>query len=236
MAVTVKLDYLKNIIRDNDLTNCILRDGGKELACFECSNAEETIAQLDDALQSFEGSYIEVSVSDKTKDEKKNGAGKAGSNYKNYTYRVKLGGVGNSISGVADGGINGTILRLLNEKHTVEMQMLKVGYDNEKRFDDLRREMQALNEKKKEQPDVFEKLITQFSPLITKALGGGVEVPGNASHATSLAGDAEDLKTRLKIALQSWEKLDGDFVAVIERIVTLAANDPGKYQMAKTML
>lgn len=236
MAVTVKLEYLKNLIRDNDLTNCILRDGGKELAYFECANADETISQLEDALQSFEGTYIEVSVSDKTKDEKKGGVGKAGHSYKNYTYRIKLGNVANSISGVADGGINGTILRLLNEKHAVEIEGLKQSFENKQQMENFKREMKELLEskKKKDEPDRFDKMIEMFVPVLAKSFG--VEVPGNASHATALAGDPEDLKARLKLALQSWEKLDNDFVAVIERIVTLAATDPGKYQMAKTML
>jgi hypothetical protein len=41
---------------------------------------------------------------------------------------------------------------------------------------------------------------------------------------------------RLAAALDKWESLDPDALTVIEKIVALAENDPGKYKMAKSFL
>jgi hypothetical protein len=243
MAVTQKIDYVLEKIREENLSYISVFDGATLLHKIECESADESIVRLEEFLSSVEGGgYATLKLSDKSgKDISKGGKINA------FQMRVKLGGGSVVVgSGGVDSVSNGVIAQMqknfdLQIKHMEERAVLQ------KQIDEL---ANKISEKgKKDKPDLMETALNGLLPLFVQSVAGGsgavngkAAVNGPVSFAPGTPALADDVSAdvtpgeRLKDALNRWKLADADFLNVIERVVLLAETDKPKYNLAKGML
>lgn len=243
MAVTQKIDYVLEKIREENLSYISVYDGATLLHKIECESADESIVRLEEFLSSVEGGgYATLKLSDKSgKDISKGGKINA------FQMRVKLGGGSVVVgSGGMDSVSNGVIAQMqknfdLQIKHMEERAVLQ------KQIDEL---ANKISEKgKKDKPDLMETALNGLLPLFVQSMAGGSGAvsgkaavnspvsfaPGTPALADDVSADVAPAE-RLKDALNRWKLADADFLNVIERVVLLAETDKPKYNLAKGML
>ena len=110
------------------------------------------------------------------------------------------------------------------------------AYQEAQRIEALEaRVKELIAENKTLQASPFEQKLSGIITLIEPHLQKYMPAPTIAPVA-SIGGTSNDEQERLELALEKWSKADVDFVSVIERISSLAVDNRGKYDIAKSML
>lgn len=237
MAVTQKIDYVLDKIREENLSYISVYDGATLLHKIECESADESIIRLEEFLSSVEGGgYATLKLSDKSgRDISKGGKINA------FQMRVKLGG-GSVVAGT--GGLdsaNSGVIAQMQKNFDLQIKHMEDRAALQKQIDDL---ANKISEKgKKDKPDLMETALNGLLPILMQSVTGKAAVndpvsfaPNTRALADNVSADNVSPGERLKDALNRWKQVDADFLNVVERIVLLAENDKTKYNLAKGML
>jgi len=214
MSVRVKKDFVIEQMKKHNLPYFILMDGKNVIAERQDEGAiEANQEELSEILETLEGDLVTVILRSKNKSEIAGG----GRDYSKRSFLVRLKEAGQMNSPAANNmALMNTIMQLKEDKIRMEY---------EARF-------KALEEKESDQgvigylPQIMEAL-PHIKGLFPGIFGGN-NTPGIAGHP-------ED-NTRLNKALQLWSVVDPDYIAMIEKIASLANKSPDKYNAYKPVI
>ncbi len=230
MAVTQKISYVIEKIREEFLSYVDVYDGATLLHKIECETSDEAIIRLEEWMESVEGGgYVTLKLKDKPGKEIAKG-GKINA----FSLRIKLGGVSDVAVNGGGNRMDSTVISMMQKNFDLQLNHL-----TEK--NDLLKRIEALENKKKDKPDMLETAIGSLLPMLVGSVNGKMAVNGNQSFSPPTPALADDVsgtnpKERLRNALEVWGKSDPDYITVIENIATLVTTNRPKYDLAKGML
>lgn len=117
-------------------------------------------------------------------------------------------------------------------------------YEKDQEIKNLKLKIETLEAQKKELEGELNSAELRIGSKLSPYIGVIMESLGfeKVAEAAAVAGggdseNATENEKRLNAAFESWVETDpGDIVSLVEKIAKLAKDDPGTYQMAKTML
>ena len=219
MAVRITQELCLKEMVAHSLPYWTVKDGGKVVALHQStSDVEESKLVLQSLLESFQGDFCTVVLSNKSNEEKGKGAPKAAITRE---FNVVLNG---SVSGIGGGGGN---MNLLQQIQDLRIQMFTTTHNQA--ITDLRREF----EESKGDGGIGS-LIQELKPYLPQLLG----MKGNTIPAAqSLSGPTEDAAIiKINELLQRWANVDAGYLTAMEKLVKVAETKPETYAMAKTYL
>lgn len=220
----IKLEYIYKLIEEKELPYFKVTDGktliGKNNEVSEPTKARELLEEI---LEMIQDSVVCISLSDRSDKERSKG----GSNWDNYTFKVRL-NQSESIAGT--GGINGTILSLMNSNNELARKFEMLQKEHE--LNGLKKEIEELKQAK-EKPDALEK----YAPLLYSALTGHplpMAVAGVEDGAVDETVVEKQAKAREAIARLT--RIDKNFHNTLLLLAEFAEKHPEKYHAFLPML
>ncbi len=195
----------------------------------------ESLDKLQDLIYSLDGLvYVVLRTTSKR-------VRSAGGDLKGtFQYSLRLGN-SSSISGVGDRGHSSMgnplkeMMLLMEQRHQAEMKALEARLTLNDQIKELQRQI-----KEKNTPDATDKLLEQVAGMLmnsgnmkTTALAGPGDEPVKATENQI---SREEAKVKLTTAIQRLYKVDPTFHETLTKLADMAEGNPGKYQMALSML
>ena len=219
MAVA-SIDYIINEMHENSLNCWNVRDGKALVAeqDDEDKDVSTSASMLKNKLENLGSGYMTVNLSGVCKKNRK-----AGETMKIRTYTVIIGGA--TKAPVAVSGIDSREISELREANKkLEMALIESRY--QQKLDDLNKKIEGLQS---DEDNPIGRLETILIPIITEIFTSTVGRNSN-SIAPVINGVVEnDLMDR-------WLEVDSEATEVLEKIVSLAVNNPKVYKSYKPIL
>lgn len=202
----------------------------------EEADAQESLDKLQDLIYSLDGLvYVVLRTTNKR-------VRSAGGDLKGtYQYSVRLGNSASGINGIRESSSNsGSMLKdmlsLMEARHQAEMKALEARLTLHHQMDELKRQI-----KEKNTPDATDKLLEQVFTMFAAQNSGMIKptaLAGNDEPAQQNEQQLkrEEAKVLLTSAIQRLYKVDPNFHETLNKLADMAEGNPGKYQMALTML
>lgn len=218
---SAKMQYYR--VKDSDSKSLIDSNEDPELGLDAAIQALETTLNNCDGL-------VYVSIMARNSKAKAEG----GDTTKSFNYTIKL-GTGSSTSAIgAIGGNNylETIMTLMNNNFTVQMQMMQKSFEHERELE------KAKKESEKEVHPLLLKAVNKLERMIPDHTPGNIHAP--AIHGLPEGQKkqfiqkpmTEEEKKKLNLAIAILIQEDADFLEHITMLATMVQNDPEMYAMA----
>lgn len=229
----VKLQTIKDQMLNKQLPFFSIKEGNQvvDLQDDEGVSVDAAVEQLESIVESIESGILEIALSNKSKKQKSKG----GADLMNFTYKIRI---GESKKENESGS-----MALIREIYELKAKMQEQSFEH--RMQELERSM-----KKKEKKDFFEQ------PMVQEAITGLIQNFGKqATPVANHHGIADDLaeteappetktqrrmtpeeKKTLTETIARLSKVDPDIINTLVKLAQLAESNPGKYNMAKSML
>jgi hypothetical protein len=219
MAVA-SIDYIINEMHEANL-NCWNIKDGKALVGEQDDDSKDvttSASMLKNKLENLGSGYITVNLSGVCKKNRK-----AGETLKIRTYTVIIGGA--TKAPVAVSGIDSRELAELRESNKkLEMQLIESRY--QQKLDDLNKKIEGLQS---DEDNPIGRLETILIPIITEIFTGSM-----ARSSTSVGPVINGIEENNLI--DKWLEVDSEAIKVLEKIVSLAVNNPSMYKQYKPIL
>jgi hypothetical protein len=214
----VKIEYVYKLMEEKNLPYFRVMDGKLLIGeNDEESEVQKAVDMLQETIEMVEDSMISIVLSDKTRKER----GKGGSNWDTYNFKIKLKG-----AETASGGINGTILSMM-EKNSTLLRQIEIQ-QKEHEMEALKKQIAELKDAK-EKPDMWER----YLPLLaTHFTGNKIAVAGHEDEPIQEVENTmqEDSINKIKRALKILSKVDNDLPNTLMMLATFAQKQPEKYK------
>lgn len=175
-------------------------------------------------FEEIEDSCVHISLCNKTKKER----AKGGKDYVYFQYKVRLRAKEESI-----GGINGTVLSLLEKNNELTRQLLLQGKERE--LEDLKREIKELKEGKEDDISPMEKMAMQaLGSLISHNKQQGVGIAG--ANDEPIETSKVNAQQRVRAALKRLAAVDNDLPGSLELLADFIEKKPEQLPIIKAML
>ena len=221
MAI-VHIDYIINEMHENGLNCWNVRDGKSLVAEQDDEDKDVTssAALLRDKLKSIGAGYLTVNLSGVSKKNRK-----AAETMKVRTYTVVAGSRDSKQMIAPVSGIDTKELdRMRAENEALKLQIVESKY--QAKLDDLNKKIEGLQN---DEDNPIGRLETILIPIITEIFTGSM-----AKSSTSVGPVINGItETNL---IDQWLAVDPNATEVLEKIVSLAVNNPSMYKQYKPIL